>query len=94
MKPLTNSPIGIFEDFRLSFNEFVLETYHTPVEAKSRIRTFAQFKDYTKAIAFRVYSVQMAIKKGVDKQDNVKNSIDHSFYVYLHDRLLRNWSKK
>jgi parvulin-like peptidyl-prolyl isomerase len=70
-------------DFNFSVNDFLVESYYTPVPRRQAATDFYSFRDQVNGMAYRAYALKRI--RGFDglDEDFVNGSIDETFYSYL-----------
>ena len=77
--------IASYDDFKYSGREFSAELKFTSVSLINGINDKESFRDFLIGTAYRAYMMDNAKQLGIDKQDEVKESIDETFIHYLAD---------
>jgi len=86
--------IASLENFTFTMGDLLSETYHTPLGTRENIDSEPAFTEFVKGAAYRKYAVSKAIEQGIDKIEDVKGSIDHTYLVYLANRAIEELKKQ
>ncbi|MEX0845453.1 MAG: peptidylprolyl isomerase [Balneolaceae bacterium] len=80
------SVLASYKSFDITIEDFREELGYTPAENLNNVQDVASFTHFVKGIAYRTYLLKQALDANLDKTEEVRASIDQTYYVYLAQR--------
>lgn len=85
-----NKIIASYRGFRFTVQDFLVESFYTPVNRRSNIQNKAQFIEQLQGLAYRSFALGLINNHPQIDWDFIKGSIDETFYGYIFERFEEN----
>lgn len=80
--------LASYNGFQFTAADLLKEGYYTPIDLRNRITAEHRFENFVKGLIYRSYVIDEFMKTPHRNDPLIAQSVDHSFYIYLNQRVL------